>query len=121
MEIEGKVIKKLAPVTGEGRNGTWKKQSFVIETQAEYPKKICFTVWSDRVNFNDFTESDMVKVFFDIESREYKENWYTDLTCWRVNVIKYNASEMPKEESEPTINNSNDFLLEDDPGDDLPF
>ena len=47
MEIEGKLIKKLEPISGEGRNGTWKKQNFVIETFDNYPKKVCFTVWGD--------------------------------------------------------------------------
>jgi len=86
MELEGKLIVKLDPVTGEGRNGPWKKQSFVIETLDNYPKKVCFTIWGDRVPLNNFTESDTIRVLFDAESREYNGNWYTDLKCWKIEL-----------------------------------
>jgi len=39
MDIKGRVIQLLALQTGEGKNGTWKKQDFVIETDGQYPKK----------------------------------------------------------------------------------
>ena len=32
MEITGKVIKTLPLQSGEGKNGIWKKQEYVIET-----------------------------------------------------------------------------------------
>ncbi|PLX07545.1 MAG: hypothetical protein C0596_11510 [Marinilabiliales bacterium] len=121
MEIEGKLIKKLPPVTGDGKNGPWKKQNFVIETQADYPKMICFTTWGDRVDFNSFTESDIVKVYFDIESREYNNNWYTDLKCWKVEVNQAGGSDSPSGDIPPITENDIPFEVDDDPGDDLPF
>lgn len=87
MEITGKVVKILEPVSGEGKFGPWKKQNFVIETDDEYPKKICFTVWGDKVDVNALTVSDTVKVFFDAESREYNNNWFTDLKAWKAEVV----------------------------------
>ena len=45
MDISGKLIKVLEPITGTGANGTWKKQSFVIEyASGQFPKKACFQV-----------------------------------------------------------------------------
>jgi len=128
MEILGKLIKKLDPVTGEGKNGPWKKRNFVIETQSDYPKKVCFTTWGDRVDFNGFTESDMVKVFFDVESREFNNNWYNDLKCWKVEVMSAGGTNSPAAGAAaptgsaplPSIEDE-PFELGDDPGDDLPF
>jgi hypothetical protein len=126
MEIIGKLIKKLAPVTGEGKNGTWKKQSFVIETQTEFPKQICFTVWGDKVDFNSITETDIVKVHFDIESREYNNNWYTDLKSWKVDLTTAGGGTSgggtaPSMNAPAFSEKDIPFTLEDDPGDDLPF
>jgi len=45
MELSGKVIQILPKQTGEGKNGTWEKQEYVIETQGQYPKKVCFSIW----------------------------------------------------------------------------
>ncbi len=120
MNITGKLIKILEPVTGEGKFGQWRKQNFVIETDDEYPKKICFTAWGDKVDFSSLTESDTVKVFFDIESREFKENWYTDLKAWKAEVVQPGNKEsfpQPPPVGEDDI--PPDFTEEN--GDDLPF
>ena len=122
MEITGKLISKLQPVTGEGKNGPWKKQSFVIETQADYPKKVCFTAWGDKIEINSLTESDIIKVYFDAESREYNNNWYTDLKCWKVELSSPGNGSTHTNEMLPPISEKDiPFDLEDDPGDDLPF
>lgn len=39
MEIKGKAIHMLPLVTGQGKNGEWRKQEFIIETGDQYPKK----------------------------------------------------------------------------------
>ena len=50
MEIDGKVISILPEEKGQGKNGEWRKMAFVIETQAKFPKKVCITVWGDRID-----------------------------------------------------------------------
>lgn len=88
MEIIGKLVQKLPEQTGEGKNGKWVKQFFVIETQEQYPKKACFSLWGDKVDvLKRFNESDMIKVSFGIESREFNERWYTDLRAWRIDAV----------------------------------
>ena len=127
MEITGKLIQKLDPMSGEGKNGVWKKQNFVVETQENYPKKICFTAWGDRIDLNAIKESDIVKVFFDIESREYNNSWYTDLKPWKVEVSSNNTnsntnfSQTNKDELPPITSDDIPFNLDSEDGDDLPF
>ena len=118
MEIEGKVIQILEPVTGEGRNGPWKKQEFIIETQDQYPKKVCIAVWGDKIDLTSFSENEMVKVYVNVESREFNERWYTDVKAWKAE--KMGQEEVPETEgSIPTA----DFLPDANPEepDDLPF
>lgn len=91
MEITGKIIQILPEETGEGRNGTWKKQNFVLETQDQYPKKVCISVWGDKIDLNQFGENAVITASINIESREYNNRWYTDVKAWRI----VNAQESP--------------------------
>ncbi len=87
IEITGKVMQVMQPVTGESAKGSWKKQEFIIETIDQYPKKVVFNVWGDKTsllqNLNPGTE---VKVSFNPESREYNGRWFTELRAWRIDV-----------------------------------
>lgn len=85
MDITGLIIKKLSLQTGTGANGNWQKQDFVIQTEEQYPKKVCFSAWAQRVDdLSRFNDGDRVRVHFDVASREYNERWYTDLRAWRI-------------------------------------
>ena len=86
MEIQGKVIQILPQQSGVGRNGNpWAVQPFVIETLEQYPKKVHIELFgSDRINNNPFSVDEVVKVQFDIESREFNGRWYTSLRAWKV-------------------------------------
>lgn len=84
MEITGKIINILPEETGQGKNGPWKKQSFVIETQEQFPKKVCIVNWGDKVDLKSNGINDMVTVSINIESREFNGKWYTDVKAWRM-------------------------------------
>lgn len=85
MEASGKVIAVCDPETGVSKAGNnWKKRTCVIETQETYPKKIAFTLFGDRMDQYPMNVGDMVKVSFDISSREYNGRWYTDISAWKV-------------------------------------
>jgi hypothetical protein len=117
MEITGKVFKMLPLVTGQGKNGEWKKQEFVIEIESgQFPKKVCLSLWGDKIDQASIIEGETVKVFFDIESREYNGRWFTEARAWRVekgsNMAQPGA---PVEEA------YNPPLEPGSPADDLPF
>ncbi len=84
MDISGKIIQLLPVQTGQGKNGTWKKQEFILETGDTYPKKVCIAVWGDKVDISSFKPGEMVDVSFDVESREFNGRWYTDVKAWKV-------------------------------------
>jgi hypothetical protein len=84
-ELTGKVLQVLPEQTGTGRNGQWSRQDFIVETQEQYPKKVCFSAWGDKVSqLKTFKTDDTVKVSFNIESREFNGRWYTDLRVWKI-------------------------------------
>lgn len=85
LQIQGKLIQKLPTESGEGRNGRWEKKQFVIETDDQYPKKICMVLWGDKISMLEkVTEGDIVTVSINIESREFNSKWYTDVKAWRI-------------------------------------
>ncbi len=85
LEVEGKLFKVLEEQSGEGKNGRWLKQGFVIETDEMYPRKICMNLWNDKAKLlENFKTGDLIKASINIESREYNERWYTDVTAWRL-------------------------------------
>ena len=89
MELIGKLFKKLQEQNGESQRGLWVKMEFVIETQDQFPKQICFSLWGEdkvAVVRNMKLGSEM-KVYFSPESKEFNGRWYTDLRCFRIDAL----------------------------------
>ena len=95
MDIKGRLVKKLPAQTGQGRNGEWKKQEFVIELEGTYPRSACFSVWNDKLNVDSLVEGTVLNVFFDIESREFQGKWFTNLTAWKAEAAEGSAQNAP--------------------------
>jgi hypothetical protein len=119
MELIGKIIKILPLQSGQGKNGEWRKQEFVVQTDGPYPKQVCFTMWNAKIDNNPLEENKQVTVAFDPESREFNNRWYTDLIAWRVQA----ASDNQQAHQHNTSTDVNDFpeVTADDATDDLPF
>lgn len=84
MEIVGKIILALPEVTGTSKAGnTWKKREYVLETQETYPRKVHFDFFGERADQYPLKPGDVVKLSFDIDSREYQGRWYTSIRGWK--------------------------------------
>lgn len=84
MQLIAKLTQLLPLQTGAGKNGPWKKQDIIVETNGQYPKKICISVWGDKINESQLKPGNELKIDFDIESREYNGKWYTDVKAWKI-------------------------------------
>ncbi len=84
MELKGRVIQLLPLQSGMGKKGQWRKQEFIVETQSQYPKKVCLSIWGDKIDQFGISEGDEVSVSVDLESREYNGRWYTEARAWKV-------------------------------------
>jgi len=119
MQFTAKLIQILPLQSGTGRNGEWKKQDIIVETEGQYPKKICVAIWGDKIDESVLKINNMLDISFDVESREYNGRWYTDVKAWKVEPVVsdnmvHQANEQDIPERAPI-----DFTKED--GDDLPF
>lgn len=93
MEISGKVVELLEEKRGSGRNGEWRKLDFILETQDQYPKKVCISVWGDKIDQYSLNVGDQINAGINIESREFNGRWYTDVRAWKVDKTGAGAAQ----------------------------
>ena len=84
MQLTAKLTQILPLQTGSGKNGQWKKQDIIVETDGQYPKKVCISIWGDKINESQLQVGAMLNISFDVESREYNGRWYTDVKAWKI-------------------------------------
>ena len=90
MELIGKAIAALPVKSGVSqRTGEqWQSREYVIETQEQYPKKMCFEVFgTDKLKEFNIRNNDLIKVHFDITAREYNGKWYNSVRAWKVEHV----------------------------------
>ena len=99
MDIKGKIVELLPLKSGQSANGEWRKQEYILETDSNYPKKICFMAWGDKIDQFAIKQGDTVEVAVDLESREYNGRWYTDVKAWKVSKGGSSAEILPSYDS----------------------
>ena len=95
MEIIGKAIAALPVKSGVSqRTGEqWQSREYVIETQEQYQKRICFEVFgTDKLKEFNIRNNDLIKVYFDITAREYNGKWYNSIRAWKVEHVNQDGS-----------------------------
>jgi hypothetical protein len=92
MELRARLVQMLPLQTGEGKNGQWKKQDIIVETEGQYPKKVCVAIWGDKADASVLNVGNMLNISFDVESREFNGRWYTDVRAWKVEMAGAEAS-----------------------------
>lgn len=118
MQLTAKLAQVLPLQTGTGRNGEWKKQDIIVETEGQYPKKVCISIWGDKINSAQLQVGAMLNISFDVESREYNGRWYTDVKAWRVEPASAGAAPAAGGSGDADFTNQV-FTSSDE--DDLPF
>ena len=90
LQITGQLKKVMNPETGTTKAGKeWKRQAFLIEYQdGNYTKQVSIQAKTDAVinvvshaRINDTLICDI-----NVESREWNDRFYTDVTAWKVQV-----------------------------------
>ena len=104
----------------------WKKQEYVLEAEEQYPRKVCFNLFGDKVDQYPAAIGDDVTVSFDLESREFNGRWYTDVRAWKIEKSAAAVQGVP--DMPPMANEVPPFPpaqaapdLAPSPTDDLPF
>lgn len=115
MQLTARLVQLLPLQSGTGKNGQWKKQDIIVETEATYPKKVCISVWGDKIETASLQPGSLLKIDFDVESREFNGRWYTDVKAWKIETAGVPAGTS----SEKVMSNSGPENVNND--DDLPF
>ena len=95
MEIIGKAIAALPVKSGVSKKTgeQWQSREYVIETQEQFPKKMCFEVFgTDKLKEFNIRNNDLIKVHFDITAREYNGKWYNSVRAWKVEHVNPDGS-----------------------------
>lgn len=123
-EVKGKLIQTLPIQSGVSKAGKeWSKQEFVIETtEDQFPKKICFTLFGDKVSIlNGISVGDEIDVAYNVESRDFNGKWYHNINAWKISPLKQeNNSSSYQGNNAPPPPEPN-FENEGPAYDDLPF
>ena len=127
LELECRIVNKLAPTSGRSPRGEWSKQEIIVEYKdGNFPTKVCMSVWGvDKVrDLEKFQIGEQVKVSFSLSSREFSGKWYNDIRIWRMEHVSDQA-QRPSAYSAPAVQPPIP-TVEDMPGadfgsEDLPF
>lgn len=106
MEVKGKVLKVLQEEKGQSKAGKdWFKSGFVIETFDQYPKTIALTVMSEKLMpvVKGLKIGEEVTVHINIESREYQDKYFTNVTAWKIDKATQGITTEPKTEVKEEI------------------
>ena len=116
LSVKGKLSRKLSVESGTSKAGKeWKKQSFLIDTGAQYNPEICFQLFGDEkiAILNHHNEGDQVEVSFNLSSKEFNGRYFHNIDAWRIeNLTKNGANE---------IEEAPEFNAPATEEDDLPF
>ena len=88
MNITAKINQILTLQTGISKNGQWRKQDIIVETEGQFPKKICISIWGDKINESQLVTGNVLEISYELESREFNNKWYTDVKAWKIETEK---------------------------------
>ena len=117
LEITGKLIKILDEESGTSKAGKeWKKQSFVIDTGAQFSPEVCFSLFGEKKTtmLQDVRPGEEIKVAFNLSSREYNGKYYHNIDAWKIEK----TSGGTQQASAPV---TSEISAEPEVNDDLPF
>jgi len=119
LSVKGRINQILKSEAGVSKAGKeWSKREFIIETDEQFPRKVCFTLFRDKTKLiNGLSAGEEVEVSFNIESREYNGEWFHNSKAWKID--KVSANQIPDGPPEYTLNEIPPETEEDEG--DLPF
>jgi hypothetical protein len=91
----------MPEISGVSKKGAWKKQDYILSTFDKFPKKICVTLWGDKVG--TLKENDKATISISVESREHNGRWYNEVKA--LNIVK----ETSQSEEVVTTNEEDDL------------
>ena len=101
MRIDG-IFKKLLEVeSGVSKKGKeWKKQSFILETEAQFNPEVCVTAFGKDIDLiQNIDEGLKVECQVNVYSTSFNGKWYNNINIWQIDIAK-EVSQADEVESE---------------------
>lgn len=98
MEFFGKITTVMPISTGISKTTgkEWSLLTFIVEPQGvRYAKPVAFRIYGKAAHEFRGKPGDFARVDFDLESRPFNGQWYTEATAWRV-TLNGGAVESPQ-------------------------
>ena len=117
LSIKGKLSRKLSIESGTSKAGKeWKKQTFLLDTGAQYNPEICFQLFGEEKieMLNHHNEGDQVEVSFNLSSKEFNGRYFHNIDAWRIENLSAGSVENE-------IQDAPEFNAPATEEDDLPF
>tara|TARA_R100000664_G_C2754002_1_gene141509 strand:- start:1416 stop:1736 length:321 start_codon:yes stop_codon:yes gene_type:complete len=102
MKITGKLSKILDLQTGVSKKGNeWKKQSFILDTEAEFNNEICFDVFGEKIEqIQNIKIGSQIEVKYNLSSKEFNGRYYHNIAAWDIVIQNDNNYELEKEDND---------------------
>ena len=93
LSVKGKLSRKLSVESGTSKAGKeWKKQTFLVDTGAQYNPEICFQLFGEEKieMLNHHNEGDQVEISFNLSSKEFNGRYFHNIDAWRIESLSNN-------------------------------
>lgn len=122
LTISGRIALILPLQQGTSKAGNpWKKQGYVIDTGGQYPRKVCFSLFGDKIDQFPLQVGQDVTVSIGIESREFNARWYTEVNAWNVTYASQQPQPQQQATPQPPVAQPATALQTPQASDELPF
>ena len=120
LNFAGKITHISAPQTGEGKNGSWTKTTFIVEeVDGQYPNSLAFDAFNKQELVDLLLIDRYVEVFYNSKATEVNGRCFNNNSVWKVE-IKDNVS-VPQATSASSQQPKASAPTVPPVGDDLPF
>ena len=112
VEITGKIVNVLPTLSGQGKNGEWVKNSFVVEWQdGGYTQHLCLEVvgqdkW-DKMK-QGIAVGNTVQCKFAVSSREWNGKYFTTAQCFYCANVGGQQQTQTQQATQAPLQSSND-------------
>jgi len=88
MKITGKLVKILELQKGVSKAGkNWQKQSFVLDTGAEFNNQICIDTFGEKIEqIQNLKNGAEIEVKLNVSSKEYNGRYYHNISAWEITL-----------------------------------
>ena len=111
MEYTGNLVRCVKERSGEGQNGHWRINQYLLETVEMYPKKMVVDV-RDNIELWDMLLGKNVTIKFSIDAHEWNGSWFNSIRAY---AISEHGKEEKKQRSKHLAKPTGDIVMMDAP------